>query len=145
MNKIGWVVQKIQQSKVVALLQGRFCAAWLKQRCIYHLWLKCCFTSTETVVYERQEPRTSTSTFTQLLSSVVLHCWVFFFFTWCLMSSDVGWHIRDNAWAWFNITLRPWKPYGSLGRAAPDGHLDSHTAPELCTAGFHLFVRSVFV
>ena len=51
------------------------------------------------------------------------------------MSSDVDWHIRDtlrpSAWAWFNIALRPRKPEGSLGRTAQDGHLDSHTAPEL--------------
>ena len=38
-----------------------------------------------------------------------------------------------NAEAWFNIALRPWKPEGSLGRTAQDGHLDSHTAPKLCT------------
>ena len=38
-----------------------------------------------------------------------------------------------NAEAWFNIALRPQKPEGSLGRTAQDGHLDSHTAPELCT------------
>ena len=37
-----------------------------------------------------------------------------------------------NAEAWFNIALRPQKPEGSLGRTAQDGHLDSHTAPELC-------------
>ena len=37
-----------------------------------------------------------------------------------------------NAEAWFNIALHPWKPEGSLGRTAQDGHLDSHTAPELC-------------
>ena len=30
-----------------------------------------------------------------------------------------------------NIALRPRKPEGSLGRTAQDGHLDSHTAPEL--------------
>ena len=36
-----------------------------------------------------------------------------------------------NAEAWFNISLRPRKPEGSLGRTAQDGHLDSHTAPEL--------------
>ena len=30
------------------------------------------------------------------------------------------------------IALRPRKPEGSLGRTAQDGHLDSHTAPELC-------------
>ena len=37
-----------------------------------------------------------------------------------------------NAEAWFNITLPPRKPEGSLGRTAQSGHLDSHTAPELC-------------
>ena len=37
-----------------------------------------------------------------------------------------------NAEAWFNIALRPRKPEGSLGQTAQDGHLDSHTAPELC-------------
>ena len=40
-----------------------------------------------------------------------------------------------NAEAWFNIALRPRKPEGSLGRTAQDGHLDSHTAPELCYVG----------
>ena len=38
-----------------------------------------------------------------------------------------------NAEARFNNSLRPRKPEGSLGRTAQDGHLDSHTAPELCT------------
>ena len=33
---------------------------------------------------------------------------------------------------YFNLALRPRKPEGSLGRTAQDGHLDSHTAPELC-------------
>ena len=55
---------------------------------------------------------------------------------WCLMSSYVSWHIRDKLWPmpkwWFNISLRPRKPEGSLGRPTQDGHLDSHTAPELC-------------
>ena len=37
-----------------------------------------------------------------------------------------------NAEAWFSIALRPRKPEGSLGRTAQDGHLNSHTAPELC-------------
>ena len=37
-----------------------------------------------------------------------------------------------NAEACFNIALRPRRPEGSLGRTAQDGHLDSHTAPELC-------------
>ena len=38
-----------------------------------------------------------------------------------------------NAEAWFSIALRPRTPEGSLGRTAQDGHLDSHTAPELWT------------
>ena len=29
------------------------------------------------------------------------------------------------------IALHPWKPEGLLGQTAQDGHLDSHTAPEL--------------
>ena len=37
-----------------------------------------------------------------------------------------------NAEAWFNNSLRPRKPEGSLGRTAQDVHLDSHTALELC-------------
>ena len=37
-----------------------------------------------------------------------------------------------NAEARCNISLRPRKPEGSLGRTAQDGNLDSHTAPELC-------------
>ena len=37
-----------------------------------------------------------------------------------------------NAEARFNNSLRPRKPEGSLGRTAQDGHLDSHTAAELC-------------
>ena len=37
-----------------------------------------------------------------------------------------------NAETRFNIALRPRKPEGSLGRTAQDGHLDCHTAPELC-------------
>ena len=36
-----------------------------------------------------------------------------------------------NAEARFNNSLRPRKPEGSLGRTAQNGHLDSHTAPEL--------------
>ena len=36
-----------------------------------------------------------------------------------------------NTEAWFNTFLHPRKPDGSLGRTAQDGHLDSHTAPEL--------------
>ena len=41
-----------------------------------------------------------------------------------------------NAEARFNNSLRPRKPEGSLGRTAEDGHLDSHTAPELWLKGF---------
>ena len=37
-----------------------------------------------------------------------------------------------NAEARFSKSLRPQKPEGSLERTAQDGHLDSHTAPELC-------------
>ena len=56
---------------------------------------------------------------------------------WCLMSSDVGWHIRDQ--------LRPMpkhgsiylyvhgKPEGSLGRTAQDGQLDSHSSWTMST------------
>ena len=40
-----------------------------------------------------------------------------------------------NAEARFNNSLRPRKPEGSLGRTAQDGHLDSHTASELCHGG----------
>ena len=47
-----------------------------------------------------------------------------------------------NAEAWFNNSLRPRKPEGSLGRTAQDGHLDSHTAPELCN---YYVTKVVFV
>ena len=39
--------------------------------------------------------------------------------------------VVTNAKARCNNSLRPRKPEGSLGRTAQDGHLDSHTAPEL--------------
>ena len=39
--------------------------------------------------------------------------------------------VVTSAEAWFSNSLRPRKPEGSLGRTAQDGHLDSHTAPEL--------------
>ena len=39
--------------------------------------------------------------------------------------------VVTNAEARFNKSLRPWKPEGLLERTAQDGHLDSHTAPEL--------------
>ena len=47
------------------------------------------------------------------------------------MSADILGTSCDHG-AWFSIALRPRKPEGSLGRTAQDGHLDSHTAPELC-------------
>ena len=62
------------------------------------------------------------------ISGSVQLCW--------LMAPVVGWHIRDK--------LRPVPKHGStliyfhrnrkirLGWRAQDGHLDSHTAPELC-------------
>ena len=40
-----------------------------------------------------------------------------------------------NAEAWLSIALRPRKPEGSLGRTDQDGHLNSHTAPELSCEG----------
>ena len=49
-----------------------------------------------------------------------------------------------NAEAWFNIALRPRKPEGSLGRTAQDGHLDSHTAPELCFL-MHLTPKNIML
>ena len=42
-----------------------------------------------------------------------------------------------NAEARFNNSLRPRKPEGSLGRTTQDGHLDSHTAPELWTPAIY--------
>ena len=39
--------------------------------------------------------------------------------------------VVTNAEARCNNSLHPRKPEGSLGRTAQDGHLDSHTAPEL--------------
>ena len=47
-----------------------------------------------------------------------------------------------NAEARFNIALRPRKPEGSLGRTAHDGHLDSHTAPELWCVSRQVVVSS---
>ena len=51
---------------------------------------------------------------------------------------------ETNAWAWFNIALRPWKPWGSLGWTAQDGHLDSHTAPELWPI-YHVLIPDIGV
>ena len=47
-----------------------------------------------------------------------------------------------SAEARFSNSLRPRKPEGSLGRTAQDGHLDSHTAPELCE-GWSFVTRSL--
>ena len=41
-----------------------------------------------------------------------------------------------NAEARFNISLRPRKPEGSLGRTAQDVHLDFHTAPVCFRVGW---------
>ena len=38
----------------------------------------------------------------------------------------------DILGTWFSIALHPRKPAGSLGQTAQDGHLNSHTTPELC-------------
>ena len=50
-----------------------------------------------------------------------------------------------NAEAWFNKSLRPRKPEGSLGRTAQDVHLDSYTAPELCDSHEYRYVISTFL
>ena len=68
--------------------------------------VKCCFTSTEIIQTIRdREPRTSISTFTQLLNSESL------------------------SFLKFSVALRPQRPYGLLGagRGAQDVHLDFHT------------------
>jgi len=48
------------------------------------------------------------------------------------MSADILGQVVTNAEARFNDSLRPRKPEGSLGRTVQNGHLHSHTAPELC-------------
>ena len=50
-----------------------------------------------------------------------------------------------NAEARFNNSLRPRKPEGSLGRTAQDGHLDSHTAPELCCDEDVILVEFIYL
>ena len=59
------------------------------------------------------------------------------------MSADILGKTVISAEAWSNIALRPQKPEGSLGRKAQDGHLDSHTAPELWRSKIksRLFIR----
>ena len=56
--------------------------------------------------------------------------------------------VVTNAEARFNNSLRPRKPEGSLERTAQDGHLDSHTAPELSRsqnrAGYIIYAGSDF-
>ena len=92
----------------------------------------CCFTSTETVRLFRMEspgrpPRLSHSSWT-MSGDILLQ----------VLLSVLGCRLtyqgqaETSALAWFNIALRPRKPEGSLGRTAQDGHLHSHTAPELC-------------
>ena len=39
------------------------------------------------------------------------------------------------------LLLSPRKPEGSLGRTAQDGHLDSHTAPELWAKGLDSWAK----
>ena len=51
--------------------------------------------------------------------------------------------VVTNAEAWFSNSLRPRKPEGSLGRTAQDGHLDSHTAPQLWDAAEEVLLLSV--
>ena len=53
----------------------------------------------------------------------------------CLKDSVGDLVDRFYAEARCNKSLRPRKPEGSLGRTAQDGHLDSHTAPELWALG----------
>ena len=48
-----------------------------------------------------------------------------------------------SAEARFNNSLRPRKPEGSLGRTAQDGHLDSHTAPELCLVDRDILLKKL--
>ena len=50
---------------------------------------------------------------------------------------------ETSAEAWLSIALRPRKPEGSFGRTAQDGHLESHTAPELCDT--HGYAGVLFV
>ena len=63
---------------------------------------------------------------------------------WCLMSSDVGWHIREvvtNAEAWFNNSLRPWKPEGSSGQPLRLSH-SSWTTSYHKSADVDVYVRA---
>ena len=53
--------------------------------------------------------------------------------------------VVTNAEAWFNNSLRPRKPEGSLGRTAQDVHLDSLTAPELWFILVFVHINSVFM
>ena len=45
-----------------------------------------------------------------------------------------------NAESWFNNSLHSRKPEGSFGRTAQDGHLDSHTAPELYIYNIYMII-----
>ena len=67
--------------------------------------VQCYFTSTETMGTIRDvEPRTATSTFTQL-------------------------SLCESV---FSVPLRPQRPWGLLGTWSQPGHLDFHTATKLC-------------
>ena len=63
---------------------------------------------------------------------------------WCLMSSDVSWHIREvvtNAEAWFNNSLRPRKPEGSSGQPLRLSH-SSWTTSYHKSADVDVYVRA---
>ena len=63
---------------------------------------------------------------------------------WCLMSSDVSWHIREvvtNAEAWFNNSLCPWKPEGSSGQPLRLSH-SSWTMSYHKSADVDVYVRA---
>ena len=109
------------------------------------------FTSTETIRTIRDgEPRTATSTFTQLLTSEggFFFFFMFHFFT----STETIRTIRDGeprtAASNFTHLLRSDTSSSSLlyvhrdykGRGARDGHLEFHTAPEL----FFVFILFFF-
>ena len=42
-------------------------------------------------------------------------------------------------------SVNPRKPEGSLGRTAQDGHLDSHTAPELFVLIIIIIIHSFYI
>ena len=84
--------------------------------------VECCFTVTETIGLIRDgEPRTATSTFTQLLSSVMM-----------MMFVELNVLGRRLTYKLVECCFTATETVGLLGTGAQDGHLDFHTAPELC-------------